>query len=120
MEIKVGEYVRSYLGTIGKVTRIENDGLVQLLYEDGTLITTYKFVVKHSFNILDLIEVGDVINYKELFDNPIFEIQANETHIINLNSQKEVNGFKMLVEDKEIEIVSIVTKEQFTEMEYKV
>ena len=134
MEIKVGEYVRTELGTIGKVKYIDYAGQGTRYYGEELTRNYYTIdynddnfgrydddgLVKHSHNIIDLIEVGDVINYKELFDNPIFETQANETYILNLKSQKEVNGFKMLVKDKEIEFISIVTHEQFQGMEYKV
>lgn len=113
MEIKVGEYVRSYLGTIGKVTRIENDGLVQLLYEDGTLITTYKFVVKHSLNILDLIEVGDYVNgYKVIGIIKGFKV------IIDLLKLDTITGTYQNIEIKDIK--TIVTHELFKDNEYKV
>ena len=52
--IEVGEYVRSEIGSFGKVTRIE-DG--KFLYEDKTLITWIGKVKKHSPNIIDLIEI---------------------------------------------------------------
>lgn len=113
MEIKVGEYVRSHLGTIGKVTRIESNGPVQLLYEDGTLITTCKFVTKHSPNIIDIIEVGDYVNGYKVIDI--------------------VKGFKVIIDKLELDtttgtyknigindIKSILAHENFEDMEYKV
>lgn len=54
MEIKVGEYVRSKIGSIGKVTKIEDN---KFLYENKILITWVGNVTKHSPNIIDLIEV---------------------------------------------------------------
>lgn len=104
MKIKVGDYVRT---TTGEICKIED-------------ILSPKDIKAHSPYIIDLIEPGDVIKYKELFDNEMFETKANETYILNLKSQKEVDGFKMLVEDKEIEFISIVTHEQFEDMEYEV
>lgn len=53
MDIKVGEYVRSELGSIGKITKIEDN---KFLYENKTLITWIGNVTKHSFNLIDLIE----------------------------------------------------------------
>ena len=55
-EIKVNEYVRSDLGSIGKVTRIEDNTTTKFYYEDKELITIDKRVVKHSFNLIDVIE----------------------------------------------------------------
>lgn len=55
-EIKVGEYIRSDLGSIGKVTRIEDNTTTKFFYEDKELITIDKRVVKHSPNLIDIIE----------------------------------------------------------------
>lgn len=65
MEIKVGEYVRAKDGYIGKVKDIickgypikKLEGYIVLDDEDGTILNPEE--VKHSFNIIDLIEVGD-------------------------------------------------------------
>lgn len=59
MDIKVGKYVRSKSGSIGKITKIEDN---KFLYENKTLITWIGNVTKHSFNLIDLIEVGDYVN----------------------------------------------------------
>ena len=56
--VEVGEYVRSKIGSIGKVTKIEED---KFLYENRTLITWVGNVIKHSKNIIDLIEIGDIL-----------------------------------------------------------
>lgn len=53
--IEVGEYVRYKDGTISKVLDIDKDSSFNLLCEKFTLSSI--FVVKHSKNILDLIEV---------------------------------------------------------------
>lgn len=60
-DIEIGDYVRSKNGSIGKVTKIEDD---KYLYENKELITFIGNVVKHSKNIIDLIEVGDFVNGK--------------------------------------------------------
>ena len=124
MKIKVGEYVRTIDGYIRKVTQVNEKGTYQARafgkyetdvdYKNSKCISEKK-ITKHSPNIIDLIEVGDVIKYKELF-----ETKANEPNILNLRSQKEVDNFKKCVEDKEIVFISVVTHEQFKGMEYKV
>jgi len=131
MEIKVGEYVRTPLGIAKYLGECDDmpgfykfDKLDEELWFDDIADIIYenqldKIVVKHSPNIMDLIEVGDVIKYKELRDWSMYGTKANETYILNLKSQKEVDKFKKCVEDKYIEFVSIVTKEKFAEMEYK-
>lgn len=130
MEIKVGEYVRTIYGEIFKVVEITKKNENYILVDAEVDRSTDRDcndnflekveITKHSPNIIDIIEVDDVIKYKELRDWTMYGTKANETYILNLKSQKEVDKFKKCVEDKDIEFVSIVTKEQFEEMEYKV
>ena len=76
MKIEVGEYVRSKIGSIGKVTRIEDN---KFLYENKTLITWIGNVTKHSKNIIDLLEVGDFVNEERILDMTGDYIRTRET-----------------------------------------
>lgn len=77
-DIEVGDYVRSKNGSIGKVTKIEDD---KYLYENKELITFIGNVVKHSKNIIDLIEEGDLLfindfayyNFIHIYDETMLE-----------------------------------------------
>lgn len=83
-EIKVGEYVKTTDG-IFKVTKI--DGLYIYLdkqyfdnqYQTMRDVTFKERIVKHSFNIIDLIEVGDFINGERILDITGDYIHTNET-----------------------------------------
>ena len=66
-------------------------------------------IIKSSPNIIDLIEVGDVIRGK---DNHLFEVYAIGSDCVYINNLEEY-----ILAD---EIKSILTKEQFESMEYKV
>ena len=113
-EIKVGEYVRTVKQGIKRIDTIfENRPVNRYGYEVGSdwagkeysIIKTTD-IVKHSKNIIDLIEYGDYVN----------------GHLV---LKVEEDGF-LLVDDKgythlaPINIKSIVTKEQFAQREYKV
>ena len=122
MKSEVGMYVRTKCG-IAKITDIicgqdvnfdndsifEDDDLKQHHRYDGISTNDYFFkhdVVKISNNIIDLIEEGDYVNgYKVDF------VQNNEI-IYNHNHPRQLNMFAK-------DIKSIVTKEQFSAMEYK-
>ena len=73
-DIKVGEYVRTKTGSIGKLHKIStykiNNKDKKMYLGDfgfGVYGISYKDVAKHSFNIIDIIEVGDYVNgYKVL------------------------------------------------------
>ena len=102
-EIQVGEIVRTDKGNIGKIIEIrigknEETNTYQNIYIlDNGLFTIIDYIVKHSFNLIDLIEVGDYVNGER----------------IKMHSESEV-----LKTPKKIK--SIVTHEQFTSLEYKV
>ena len=112
--IEVGEYVKTHKGDIHKVIgireevkegkRIYSHKAYYLDSKKGSL--TEAFIIKHSKNIIDLIEESDYVN----------------GHLV---LKVEEDGF-LLVDDKgythlaPINIKSIVTKEQFAQMEYKV
>lgn len=116
--MKVGDYgyvkgiSRDY--GIGKITQL-NSGYSS---NDGELIDIQFKHFKHSIpkknvisspNILDLIEVGDYVNGYLVIERDI----NNELRYIDLKDR----NMKYV---KNLDIKSIVTKEQFEEMKYKV
>lgn len=132
MKLEVGMYVRTKDGYIAKFIKEEK------YLEDGETIetTSYQFdhnidkysdcvnyvyaedmIVKEpSYNIIDLIEVGDILIIKDFVDEAcmvftdIYLIQS-EAQLLNIKSDLEKNKNKKLY--------SIVTKEQFENIEYK-
>ena len=60
--IEVGEFIRIN-GIIGKVEQIGNS---LFWLEDGSNYSLFDKTVKHSKNIIDLIEVGDYVNGKRI------------------------------------------------------
>ena len=120
-EIKVGEYVRTKNGYIEKVTETDNN----YVYSDGIL--SYQFqgdveipnsyeekskIVKHSENIIDLIEVDDYVNGSKVIY--ICESQYGGERIIY------IGGFGIPKKIYANMIKSIVTYEQFDSVEYKI
>ena len=110
MKLEVGMYVRTKDGISKciKVTPIrENSFMYEFdreVYEDVYFLTYSELEkYKSSSNIIDLIEVGDYVNG--------FPIIHKENDILKCG---------LLVQFKENEIKSIITKEQFESLEYKV
>ena len=125
-EIKVGEYVRSKKGYIAKVTTVGHfllhlDKTIDFEQDSGNYYSGIdcidnedleKNILKHSPNIIDLIEVGDYVNGCE---------------VMNIYIPNDVwDCIEIEINDKNrrcfltCEIKSIVTREQFLESEYKV
>lgn len=116
--MKVGDYVRTKRGQIYRITDLkkcyENDVLIedkQLVHIDnhfsGWNLGQFKeLIVKSSLNIIDLIEVGDYVNG--------FLVIHKE------NDYVRICPAILPLDLKEKDIKSIITKEQFESMEYKV
>lgn len=131
MDIKVEEYVRTKNGLIGKVNKIElagsgvrfggeflTDTIIQ--FNDGKVyerrVKTQQ-IFKHSFNLIDLIEVRDIVEYQVNF---LSELKVGRVKSYrNARSNKEylgVEGFDIT----KIYIKSILTHEQYNANCYKV
>ena len=108
MEIKVGEYVRLKKGEIFKI-----DENTTNYYNSNKEYVTNE-IVKHSKNIIDIIECGDYINGKEVKHIAWFEGVPDYPKLIFADEHRLIPG--ETAENDEIK--SVVTKEQFNQMKY--
>ena len=107
-EIEVGEYIRTNYGRICKVINNNYFMPIYLECENETLIDKTK-IVKHSKNIIDLIEVGDIV----------FTEDFNGYDFIDIYSVEMLEALKQDVKNS-IKIKSILTHEQYEKSCYKV
>jgi hypothetical protein len=122
MEIKVGDYVR-FDGEIAKIRDIKRYKTKENIYvfdrildlnedrscNDNTIYNSqWKYFdnVKSSPNIIDILEVGDYVNGEYV------------TYINKKDNYVDVGYDDAILRLKDIK--SIVTKEQFSSMEYKI
>lgn len=119
-KIEEGEYIRTIYGEIFKVFRTTKQNKKYIFvdrevdrHQDRDVndsVLEIKEIVKHSKNIIDVIEVGDYVN--GYYVEKVWE-QVNYRMAIDLRG-----SYLGLSDDKFIE--TIVTKEQYKEMEYRV
>ncbi len=114
-EIKVGEYVRTDKGSIIKITSSRDIGYLEEEYPGFK-----KTIIKHNKNIIDLIEIGDVIKYKELTADDKYGTIVNEKYIGDVHTESDLKCVKEEIERKGIELLEILTKETFERESYKV
>lgn len=115
MEIKVNDYVRTKAFGIKKVKYFEGE---EPILENGfTALQSDGY--KSSPNIIDLIEVGDYVNGSKVVR---ITIDRDETKWVEVEGLEENSGevYDYYVSYNNEQIESIVTKEQFEQMEYKV
>ena len=119
MKIEVGEYVRTNKGKIFIFAWLENSDekryTNKVLLGNGKIFENkfYYFddgeeIVKHSKNIIDLVEVGDIVNNGYIYE--IGNTEDGHKWVHNLN------GLLLFEND----IKTILTKEQYTRNCYTV
>ena len=115
-KIEVGEFVRSKDGYIGKVELIIEDEQERQNYyiceKDNVMASNYRDnIVKHSKNIIDLIEVGDYVN-----EYPVRIVMGKKCNF-DLNEMNWVDLENVFLDGL---IQDIVTKEQFDSIKYEI
>ena len=136
LKLKTEEYIRTYEGIIGKVLEDEDIGKNGVYidttflddYADETNFVKYEDIKKHSLNIIDLIEVGDYVNgflidYINLYCKVPFlrsERPYREATTWYKDLIEKGKDYNMCLHFKQEDIKSIVTKEQFRNVEYEV
>lgn len=106
MEIEIGEYIRTELGDIKQITE-GFEFIIELHNKSSNKI------VKHSKNIIDLIEVEDILELKEYID------RFSKSEKIGVSDTTMLNTIRESILEKKIKLISILTKEQYTQNCYK-
>lgn len=105
-EIEVNEYVRTNKGYI---TKMSSEQFIKIMLEGKSV---FGKALKHSKNIIDLVEVGDYVNgNKVLAKERTIGIGVDTRVYLLLGNAKIIHN-----ED----IKTIITKEQMASIEYKV
>ena len=118
MKLEVGMYVRTKHNGIKQINALYS----QAIFTDTFIRIENEQIINASHNIIDLIEVGDVV---ELFME--YDIDKEDTNIFELvaitDDKKEIGVFNS---DFQIEFFpienlrGIVTKEMFESISYKI
>ena len=123
MKLEVGMYVRTKKG-IAKVKSMCVEPNQYIVYTDKDITFEYYlnnngewvagYCNRYSSNIIDLIEVGDIVDYEYPTGLGMCYVEkvAVTEHLLDVFQNGENNH--------EYKIKSIVTKEQFESMSYKV
>lgn len=89
--IEVNDYVRTKNGVIGKVIKVLSN---RVFLDNLGYAVLIKDILKHSKQLIDLIEVGDYVNGREVKHIAMFEgfpdypklIFVDETHLIPVDT----------------------------------
>ena len=116
--IEVNEYVRTNSGLIFKVNEITYDEEYKdYLYKESFLLVDWKEnIVKHSKQLIDLIEVGDIVNSCIVVGFGYECVNGNKEKSILVEGKYTKVNFALLNWD----IETILTKEIYMANCYKV
>lgn len=124
INIEVGEYVRTINKGIRRIDSIDNNKTVnKYLYFTGIedfegkeyKIIKKTEIVKHSKQLIDLIEVGDIVNGYRVI-NVINEVPCPNGKCVDIDSSKDSSECTLWEND----IQTILTKESYIANCYKV
>lgn len=127
-EIEVGDYVRTIYGKIDRVTEIIIDKFHTKYYGKEIVkglnetIGNEKDIVKHSKNIIDLIEPGDYVNGHKInnITNDEYEVYGDDDWVTKKGIHLECGDEEGCIIIESDNIKSIVTKEQFKQVEFEI
>lgn len=115
MDIEVNEYVRTDNGEIHKVIDIEKGSIkIKSQYKEWIGLCC---IVKHSKQLIDLIEVKDVIKYRINNISTTLETKGYVEGIVDISDEEMLQKIKS---DKNYHILEILTKESYMANCYKV
>lgn len=119
MEIEVEEYVRTKSGKIDKV--INNNCYMPQYIECEKSLLYKEDIVNHSKDLVDLIEVGDIIEINKEKYEVIFDKSIDKLGILIPNRNcLEIRHSSLEYIFMEYEDIKILTKEQYMQSCYKV
>ena len=111
-EIKVNEYVRLKTGEIFKV---DENCATYLNYDPNE-----RERVKHSSNLIDLIQCGDYVNGEQVCKSRYDELYTSYVYCGGIGV-RTIEAYPTFIKDmKEEDIETIVTKEMMESISYKV
>lgn len=126
LELSENMYVRTKDGIIAKVDYIDND----TIFFDKELYRTYgdsidflekdnlERIVKASYNIIDILEKGDYVNWYKVTGIGGTYHGRKDIAIYCAYQENEKTGKWIMIYDDEIK--SVITHEQMEQMAYKV
>ena len=110
MKLVVGMYVRTNNG-IGTIHRISGDKIYNVKLNKGHIKKYVNILKEPSFNILDLLEVGDVVVTNNLCGE-ITKIDKENDRIYTTSYEEEYCGSE--------DIKKVLTREQFGSFAYEI
>ena len=115
LELKENMYVKTNDGYISQYKYYDTTNMGKLLcipLSNGTF-ANIEDIVKVSYNIIDILEVGDIISFYEDIDN------YKKQYVIAIPDLITLDEIKDKITNDNIRLVSILTSEEMEQRAYK-
>ena len=116
MKLEVGQFARLKSGYIVKVLNVKDDWI-----ETDTKFITRTFpkdFVKASYNIIDILEVGDTIEIDVIDKDNYPTIMG--INFARIDNKVELASIKDMLKNESAKLLTVITHEQMEQMSYKV
>ena len=125
-DIEIGEYVRTKDGYLGSFVEYIPKALNYLKIDigrpvqrmagitDNFIYTRHGFLLKHSKDIMDLIEIGDVLEISE------FREYFRKTNKIPIFDRQTIVTIREGIIKGNLKVVTVLTKEQYEDNCYRI
>ena len=114
VELKDDMYIRTSYGKIDKILELNDSYVKGVSQKDDFYVYDIDNITKASYNIIDILEEGDIISLYEDIDN------YKKQYVIGIPDLITLDKIKDKITNDNIRLVSILTKEQMEQMAYKV
>lgn len=120
LELKDDMYIRTSYGRIDKILELDDSYVKGVSQKDEFYAYDIDNIVKASYNIIDMLEIGDYVNGSEVlgFENEYIEEDDKYVPFGVITENCCLDNNKSWIIEKDIK--SIVTHEQMEQMAYKV
>lgn len=102
---------------IGKIISFQSNNNVNVRYKNDIELVSIGNL-EASYNIIDILEVGDIIKFDITDTDNYAEIQGYNCW--EISCEEELNGVKEMILMESAKLISIITREQTESMQYEV
>lgn len=102
---------------IGKIISFQSNNNINVKYKNDIELVSIGNL-EASYNIIDILEVGDIIKFDITDTDNYAEIQGYNCW--EISCEEELNGVKEMILMESAKLISIITREQTESMQYEV
>lgn len=118
LELRENMYVRTKDGIIDKILKLNESYVKGVSQKDELYAYDIDNIVKASYNIIDILEVGDAIEIDVIDKDNYPTIMV--INFARIDNKVELASIKDMLKNESAKLLTVITHEQMEQMAYKV